>query len=105
MLGLDLLYICLRVEDAGELEDPVLAHVQHQLPSALDLRRLECGGGGGVPARDPSVSVSERQLLNFVSHGNNQNVDLLQEGNSAFISELHLGFFIFIKLLNKFTAR
>ena len=33
--------------------------MQHQFPSALDLRRLECGGGFWVPARDPSVSVSD----------------------------------------------
>lgn len=72
-----------RAEDAGGLEDPALAHVQHQPPSALDPRRLECGGGDGVPARDPSVSVSEKRLCNFVSHGIYSYVDLLQAGGVA----------------------
>lgn len=48
-----------RVGDAGKLQDPVRAHVQHQLPSAVDLRRLQCGGSVGVPAGDPSVGVSD----------------------------------------------
>lgn len=59
-------------EYVWELETCVVAHVQHQqLPFDLDPRRLESGGGGGVPARDPSVSVSEKQLGNFVSRGMN----------------------------------
>ncbi len=67
-----------RAEDAGTLEDTALAHVQHQPPSALDPHLLKRGGGDGVPARDPSVSVSEKQLCNFASGG--IKIDLLQAG-------------------------
>lgn len=73
-LGLDFyctdIFFISRAEDVGGLEDPVLARVQHQPPAALDPRRPECGGGDGVSARDPSVSVSERQLCNFFLFGN-----------------------------------
>lgn len=62
------MYFIRRVEDVEKLEDPVLAPLQHQLLSALAFRRPQCGGGGGVPARNPSVSVSEKLLCNFASY-------------------------------------
>lgn len=50
-------------KDAGKVDDAFLpAHVQQQPPPAVDLCRLECGGGDGIPARNPPVSVSESRL-------------------------------------------
>lgn len=43
-----------RAWNGGNLQDPSLAHVS----SSLDLHRLERSGGGGISARNPSVSVS-----------------------------------------------
>lgn len=65
-------------EDAGVSEDPAVAHVQRQLP-AVDHRRRERAGEGTIPARDPSVSVSEKRLGNsaFQHAKSGNSLDLL----------------------------
>lgn len=69
-------YLLSRDEDGGNLEDAVLTHVQHELPAALDLFRLQCGGGG-IPARNPSFSVSDEPRCNFAFWWCSWNVEIL----------------------------